>query len=88
MDFHGCCNLLRNCMNGMMLEGIISQLPDNDSRLNTLRSVTVLHRQCGLVDVASDHYSSSHWLGTFVVYLVTARGLDRYKNPTWTGLNN
>ncbi len=75
-------------MNGMMLEGIISQLPDNDSRLNTLRSVTVLHRQCGLVDVASDHYSSSHWLGTFVVYLVTARGLDRYKNPTWTGLNN
>ncbi|MDZ8260649.1 DUF2891 domain-containing protein [Nostoc sp. ChiQUE01b] len=77
-----------NLSRAWMLEGIISQLPDNDSRLDTLRSVTVLHRQCGLVDVASDHYSSSHWLGTFVVYLITARGLDRYRNLTWTGLNN
>ncbi|MEH1782216.1 MAG: DUF2891 family protein [Nostoc sp.] len=64
-----------NLSRAWMLEGIISRLPDNDSRLDTLRAATVLHRQYGLVDVASEHYTSSHWLGTFVVYLVTARGL-------------
>lgn len=58
-----------------MLEGIISRLPANDARLDALHSLAVLHRQHGLVDVASNYYASSHWLGTFAVYLVTARGL-------------
>lgn len=64
-----------NLSRAWMFEGIISRLPANDSRLDALRSLAVLHRQHGLIGVASDHYSSSHWLGTFAVYLVTARGL-------------
>jgi hypothetical protein len=63
-----------NLSRAWMLEGIISGLPDSDSRLDRLRSIAVLHRQFGLVDVASDRYASSHWLGTFAIYLVTARG--------------
>ncbi|MDM9380221.1 DUF2891 domain-containing protein [Chlorogloeopsis sp. ULAP01] len=66
-----------NLSRAWMLEGIISRLPANDSRLNTLHSIAFLHRQHGLVEVANKHYSSSHWLGTFAVYLVTARGLCR-----------
>ncbi len=64
-----------NLSRAWMLEGILSRLPVNDARLDTLRSIAVLHRQHGLLDIASDHYASSHWLGTFAVYLVTARGL-------------
>lgn len=66
-----------NLSRAWMLEGIISRLPTNDSRLDTLRSIAVLHRHYGLIGVTSDHYSSSHWLATFAVYLVTARGLCR-----------
>ncbi|MEA5505170.1 DUF2891 domain-containing protein [Halotia wernerae UHCC 0503] len=62
-----------NLSRAWMLEGIVSRLPSNDSRLNTLQSIAAVHRQCGLVDVASEHYSSSHWLGTYAVYLVTGR---------------
>lgn len=58
-----------------MLEGIVSRLPPDDIRLDTLRSLAVLHRQHGLMDVAQKNYTSSHWLGTYAVYLVTARGL-------------
>ncbi|YAF98734.1 MAG: DUF2891 domain-containing protein [Nodularia sp. CChRGM 3473] len=66
-----------NLSRAWMLEGIISRLPNGDSRLDTLHSLAVLHRQFGLANVVSDHYASSHWLGTFVVYLVTARGFCR-----------
>ncbi|RUR73933.1 hypothetical protein PCC6912_54740 [Chlorogloeopsis fritschii PCC 6912] len=66
-----------NLSRAWMLEGIISGLPDSDSRLDRLRSIAVLHRQFGLVDVASDRYATSHWLGTFAIYLLTARGLCR-----------
>jgi hypothetical protein len=65
-----------NLSRAWMLEGIISRLPANDIRLEPLRSLAVLHRQQGLMDVAQEHYASSHWLGTYVVYLVTARGVD------------
>lgn len=70
-----------NLSRAWMLEGMISRLPSDDSRLASLRSAAVLHRQCGLADVASDHYSSSHWLGTLAVYLVTARGLCMCSGP-------
>lgn len=66
-----------NLSRAWMIEGVISRLPNNDSRINRLRSTAALHCQCGMVDVASTHYSSSHWLGTFAVYLTTARGLCR-----------
>ncbi|MCP6758061.1 MAG: DUF2891 domain-containing protein [Fischerella sp. CENA71] len=68
--FHG-LNLSR----AWMLEGIIYGLPNSDPRIGTLRNAAVLHRQSSIIDAVSEHYASSHWLGTFVVYLVTTRGL-------------
>ena len=65
-----------NLSRAWMIEGIMHGLPDGDSRLETLRATAIVHRQAGLVDTASDHYSSSHWLGTFATYLVTSRGLQ------------
>jgi hypothetical protein len=59
-----------------MLEGIISQLSPHDDRLELLNSLAVLHRQHESIDLSSDDgYANSHWLGTFVVYLLTQRGL-------------
>jgi hypothetical protein len=63
-----------NLSRAWMLEGIRSRLPANDDRLDTLHSLAVLHRQHGLKDVSQSHYASSHWLGTYVVYLITMRG--------------
>ncbi len=68
--FHG-LNLSR----AWMLEGIICGLPSDDRRVVALRYAALVHRQNGLGNVASEHYASSHWLGTFAVYLTTARGL-------------
>jgi len=70
--FHG-LNLSR----AWMLEGIISGLLNGDRRIKTLRSVAVHHRRSGLAGVVSEHYAASHWLGTFAVYLITNRGLQR-----------
>ncbi len=64
-----------NLSRAWMLEGIASGLPAGDRRIATLRSTAVLHRRSGLAGVGSQHYAGSHWLGTFAVYLVTARGL-------------
>ncbi|WP_244142197.1 DUF2891 family protein [aff. Roholtiella sp. LEGE 12411] len=70
--FHG-LNLSR----AWMLEGIISGLPNDDQRIETLRCAAVHHRRSGLADVISEHYAASHWLGTFAVYLITNRGLQK-----------
>ena len=76
--FHG-LNLSR----AWMLEGIISGLPNNDRRIKTLRLTALQHRQSGLADVVNENYATSHWLGTFAVYLTTNRGLQQT-----TRLNN
>lgn len=64
-----------NLSRAWMLEGITFGLPNADRRVVALHSAALLHGQSGLVSAASEHYASSHWLGTFAVYLVTARGL-------------
>lgn len=70
--FHG-LNLSR----AWMLEGIISKLPIGDRRLIALRKTAILHRQVGLAAITGEHYAGGHWLGSFAVYLVTARGLSK-----------
>jgi hypothetical protein len=65
-----------NLSRAWMLEGIISGLPDDDKRINTLRKVADIHRQVGLENAVCEHYAGSHWLGTFAVYLTTSRGLN------------
>lgn len=65
-----------NLSRAWMLEGIISGLPDDDKRIKTLQNTAYIHRQIGLENAVCEHYSGSHWLGTFAVYLTTSRGLN------------
>ncbi len=66
-----------NLSRAWMLEGIASGLPANDRRLSSLRAVAAAHRTAGLASVTGAHYEGGHWLGSFAVYLVTARGLAK-----------
>jgi hypothetical protein len=64
-----------NLSRAWMLEGIVSGLPPTDKRLPALRATAQRHRDAGLRAVTGAHYEGGHWLGSFAVYLVTARGV-------------
>jgi hypothetical protein len=66
-----------NLSRAWMLEGIVSGLPENDSRRPALTATAELHRRAGLAAVTGAHYEGGHWLGSFAVYLVTKRGLTK-----------
>jgi len=66
-----------NLSRAWMLEGMAAGLPEGDPRLAALRAAAAVHRETGLRAVTGEHYEGGHWLGTFAVYLVTARGLPR-----------
>jgi hypothetical protein len=64
-----------NLSRAWMLEGIVSNLPENDPRRPALIATAEAHRRAGLAAVTGAHYEGGHWLGSFAVYLVTQRGL-------------
>jgi len=64
-----------NLSRAWMLEGIVSALPPHDPRLPALRAAAARHRDVGLAAVTGAHYAGGHWLGTFAVYLTSARGI-------------
>jgi hypothetical protein len=64
-----------NLSRAWMLEGMAAGLPGDDARIAALRAAATVHRDAGLRSVTGEHYEGGHWLGTFAVYLVTARGL-------------
>ncbi len=64
-----------NLSRAWMLEGIVSGLPADDARVPALRRTAAEHRAAGLASVTGEHYEGGHWLGSFAVYLVTARGV-------------
>jgi hypothetical protein len=66
-----------NLSRAWMLEGIASALPPTDRRGPALRAAVAAHRSAGLASVTGAHYEGGHWLGSFAVYLVTARGLGK-----------
>jgi hypothetical protein len=66
-----------NLSRAWMLEGILSNLPENDSRRPALAAAAEAHRRAGLAAVTGAHYEGGHWLGSFAVYLVTGRGLGK-----------
>ncbi len=63
-----------NLSRAWMLEGILAGLPSNDPRRPALTAAAQAHRRAGLAAVTGEHYEGGHWLGSFAVYLVTARG--------------
>ena len=64
-----------NLSRAWMLEGILSALPAGDSRRPALAAAAEAHRHAGLAAVTGAHYEGGHWLGSFAVYLVSARGI-------------
>lgn len=66
-----------NLSRAWMLEGIVSGLPPTDKRLRSLQATARRHREAGLKAVTGAHYEGGHWLGSFAVYLVSARGLPK-----------
>ena len=68
-----------NLSRAWMLEGIISALPAHDARRSALTAAADAHRRAGLAAVTGAHYEGGHWLGSFAVYLVSARGVQRDK---------
>ncbi|MDQ6656435.1 MAG: DUF2891 domain-containing protein [Verrucomicrobiota bacterium] len=66
-----------NLSRAWMLEGILSGLPADDPRRPVLQATADAHRRAGLAAVTGEHYEGGHWLGSFAVYLVTHRGINR-----------
>ncbi len=64
-----------NLSRAWALEGIASGLPAGDPREAALMASAALHRETGIAAVSDEHYSGSHWLGSFATYLVTQRGV-------------
>ncbi|ACT57877.1 DUF2891 domain-containing protein [Hirschia baltica] len=65
-----------NLSRAWALEGIASALPENDARIASLLASSALHRETGIAAVSAEHYSGSHWLGSFATYLTTKRGIS------------
>jgi hypothetical protein len=71
-----------NISRAWMLEGIVAGLPANDSRRVALQAAADAHRRAGLAAVTGEHYEGGHWLGSFAVYLVSERGMERKGSST------
>jgi hypothetical protein len=65
-----------NLSRAWMLYGIISALPESDPRVKVLRATAYELSRDGLKSVTGKHYEGGHWLGSFAVYLLTARGIQ------------
>jgi hypothetical protein len=67
-----------NLSRAWMLEGIVSKLPAADARRKTLTALAARLKATGLESIRSEHYEGGHWLGSFAVYLVSARGRGNF----------
>lgn len=66
-----------NLSRAWALEGIASALPKDDPRRVALLSAAEQHKQVGIAAVSDTHYSGSHWLASFAMYLTTKRGIAK-----------
>ena len=64
-----------NLSRAWMLQGIAAALPAADKRRGALGATAAAHTNAGLSGIRADLYAGSHWLPSFAVYLLTARGL-------------
>ena len=65
-----------NLSRAWMLEGVASKLASDDPRVSSVQAASIHHREVALASLTDQHYEGTHWLGSFVTYLVTARGID------------
>ena len=65
-----------NLSRAWMLDGIATGLSPDDQRLPSIYAAGLSHRETALASITGQHYEGTHWLGSFVTYLVTARGIE------------
>lgn len=64
------------------LENVAAALAPDDSRAKALRAAAEAHLKAGIrATLGTKHYAGDHWLPTFAVYLLTARGAPRRPPP-------
>ena len=64
-----------NFSRAWMLEGVLSKLPTADVRRKSLSALSGKLKQAGLDSIRREHYEGGHWIGSYAVYQVSARGL-------------
>jgi len=64
-----------NLSRAWMLEGIGSALEAADPLRARLLAAAARQREAGLEGASGSHYMGTHWLGSFVIYLISRRGL-------------
>lgn len=57
-------------------QGVLSALPDGDSRRSVLAQSIEDHTSAGLKYVFSGYYEGEHWLATFAIYNLTKVGIE------------
>jgi hypothetical protein len=60
-----------------MLEGIIDVLPRDNQQQVQLYELSQRNAQAGLNAIDESYYEGSHWLGTFAVYFIPRRGINK-----------
>lgn len=64
-----------NLSRAWMLQGIANALANHDPRITSLELAAANHRDAGLPYATHPHYMLSHWVPTFVIYLLSERGI-------------
>ena len=64
-----------NMSRAWMLQGMASALPGEDERTDLFDELAVRHLEAGLESALDGDYMVAHWAPTFVLYLLTERGI-------------
>jgi hypothetical protein len=64
-----------NLSRAWMLEGMVSALPEGHELYSILERAAARHAAAGLEGARGTDWMGTHWLGSFAVYLLTARGI-------------
>ncbi len=64
-----------NASRAWMLDGVVAALDPSAPVAAIFARAARAHRAAALAGFDTGHYAGSHWLGSFVAYLVTRRGL-------------
>ncbi|MFK8029942.1 MAG: DUF2891 domain-containing protein [Gammaproteobacteria bacterium] len=64
-----------NLSRAWALLGIAASLDDTDTRKPSLIEAAEIHQETGIAAVSDTHYSGSHWLASFALYLTSQRGI-------------
>ena len=65
-----------NLSRAWMLQGIVSALPEGHELYSPLERAAARHVAAGLAGARGDDWMGTHWLASFVMYLLTERGLE------------